>query len=369
MKSEVKNFDFEEIEDLNEEDRWKEEELWETLSVAENKEELRKEIQILKDLIEKAKEIVQKEEEIKLTQLKETLQDLNNQYPNAKVIIFTESRETLEYLEKKIRFWGYSVNTIHGGMKLDQRIEAEEIFKNETQILIATEAAGEGINLQFCNLMINYDIPWNPNRLEQRMGRIHRYGQHKEVFIYNLVAEDTREGKVLKKLFEKLKEIKRALGSDKVFDVVSNIYYGKNLAQLLLEAAASARDIDQILEEIDIQLDEDYIAKVKENLGESLATRYIDYTRIKEMANKAKEYRLIPEYTEAFFKKAYLMAEGKFRQRKDGFLAIESVPYDIRIIAEEDKFKRKFGTLLRRYPKATFDKELAFRNPDAELIS
>ena len=135
--------------------------------------------------------------------------------------------------------------------------------------MIATEAAGEGINLQVCNLMINYDIPWNPNRLEQRMGRIHRYGQNREVFIFNLVAADTREGQVLTRLFDKLKEIQKALGSDKVFDVLGEVLQGKNLADLLLEAAASARNMEEILRELDIQVDETYIARVRENLGES----------------------------------------------------------------------------------------------------
>jgi superfamily II DNA/RNA helicase len=162
--------------------------------------------------------------------------------------------------------------------------------------------------------MINYDIPWNPNRLEQRMGRIHRYGQSKEVFVFNLVAEDTREGKVLQRLFTKIEEIKRELGSDKVFDVISDVLHGKNLSQLLLEAAANARNIDEILKEIDIRVDPEYIARVKENLGESLATHYIDYTRIQEMADRAREYRLIPEYTEAYFKKAFGRAGGTFKQ-------------------------------------------------------
>ncbi|KKK90587.1 hypothetical protein LCGC14_2721510, partial [marine sediment metagenome] len=264
---------------------------------------------------------------------------------------------------------GYSVNTIHGRMKLESRIEAESIFKNEKQVLVATEAAGEGINLQFCHLMINYDIPWNPNRLEQRMGRIHRYGQNKEVFIFNLVAADTREGRVINRLFEKLQEIKKALGSDKVFDVINEIIYGKNLSQLLYEAAASARDIEQIISEIDIKVDEEYISKVKASLGESLASRFIDYTRIKEMADKAREFKLIPEYTEAFFKKAFLLLEGKYRERKDGFLAIDRIPYELKIIAEEDSFRRKYGKLLNRYPKITFDKDIAFKNPDAEFIS
>ncbi len=369
IRAESRVFDFDEIEDLSEEERWKEEELWETLSVAENREELKKEIQILNNLIEKAKEIVKEESEVKLNELKKTLEDLNKKYPNKKIIVFTESRDTLEYLEKRIRRWGYSVITIHGGMKLDQRIEAEKIFKNEKQVLIATEAAGEGINLQFCNLMINYDIPWNPNRLEQRMGRIHRYGQQNEVFVFNLVAQDTREGEVLSRIFDKLEEIKNTLGSDKVFDVIGEVFFGKNLQQLLIEAAAGAKTREEILKEIDIKIDEAYINKVKENLGESLATRYIDYTRIKEMAEKAREYKLIPEYTEAFFKKAFMLAGGKFRERKDGFLSIESIPYEIKVIAEEDEFRRKFGPLLKSYPKVTFDKDIAFKNPDSELVS
>jgi len=365
----VKIFDFDDVEDMSEEERWKEEEMWETLSVAENRDELKREIQILESLIEKAIEIVRSEEEIKLLELKKTLQRLKEEFQDEKIIVFTEARDTLEYLEKKLNSWGYTVNTIHGGMKLEARVEAESIFKNEKQVLVATEAAGEGINLQFCHLMINYDIPWNPNRLEQRMGRIHRYGQNKEVFIFNLVAADTREGRVINRLFEKLQEIKTALGSDKVFDVINEIIYGKNLAQLLLEAAASARDIEQIISEIDIEVDEEYISNVKEKLGESLATRFIDYTRIKEMAEKAREFKLIPEYTEAFFKKAFSLLEGKYRERKDGFLAIDRIPYELKIITEEDSFRRKYGKLLNRYPKITFDKDIAFKNPDAEFIS
>lgn len=369
LKTKVKTFDFEDVEDMSEESRWEEEEIWETLSVAENKEELKREIQTLKKLIKKAEEVLQTEEEVKLNQLKDTLIDLNNKYPNQRVIIFTESRDTLEYLEKKVQYWGYSVNTIHGGMKLEQRIEAESIFKNETQVLIATEAAGEGINLQFCNLMINYDIPWNPNRLEQRMGRIHRYGQNKEVFIYNLVAEDTREGEVLVRIFEKLEEIKKNLGSDKVFDVIGEVFFGRNLQQILMETAAGARGREEILQEIDITVDEAYIKRVKEDLGESLATKHIDYTRIKEMADKAREYKLIPEYTESFFKKAFSLAGGKYRYRKDEFMAIDSIPYEIKLIAGEDKFKRNYGVLTKKYPKITFDKDKAFKNSDAELLS
>jgi len=366
------SFDFDTTEELSEEERWKEEEIWETLSVAENREELEKEIETIDSLIDRAKDIIQNEEEIKLKQLKESLKELTEKYPeqkDKKILIFTESRDTLEYLEKKIGCWGYSINTIHGGMRLEDRIRAEGIFKNETQLLVATEAAGEGINLQFCHLMVNYDIPWNPNRLEQRMGRIHRYGQAKEVYVFNLVAEDTREGEVLKKLFDKLEEIGQALGSDKVFDVVSEVLYNINLPQLLMDAVTNARSMEDILKGIDIPVDENYITQVKENLGESLATRYIDYTRIKEMQQQAQEHRLIPEYTEGFFKKALIKVGGKFKERKDGFLAIDSIPFEIRRVVEQDGFRRCFGECLKKYPKVTFDKEIAFKNPEAEFIS
>ena len=290
----------EDTEDLSEQDRWKQEEIWETLSVSQNREELDLEISTVDKLIAAARDIVQGESEIKLRQLKDSLEGLVNKFTDPadkKVLIFTESRDTLEHLERKIRGWGYKVNIIHGGMKLDDRIRAESVFKNDTDILVATEAAGEGINLQFCHLMVNYDLPWNPSRLEQRMGRIHRFGQKKEVFISNLVAQDTREGQVMLKLFSKLDEIRRALGSDKVFDVLSELLYNKSLSQYLVEAAASARNIDEILKDLDIKVDEEYISRVRENLGDTLATRYIDYTRIKEMAQRAQEYRLIPEYT------------------------------------------------------------------------
>lgn len=366
--------DFEEIEDLREAERWKEEEIWETLSVAENKKELQREIEIIENLIIQANKIIQNENEVKLNQLKEMMNELqnkseNNVQNNTKILIFTESKDTLDYLAKKIRSWGYSTNIIHGGMKLEERVRAESIFKNETQVLIATEAAGEGINLQFCNMMINYDLPWNPNRLEQRMGRIHRYGQQKEVFIFNLVSHDTREGKVMKRIFEKLDEIKNTLQSDKVFDVIGEVFYGKNLSQLFLEAAANVRNIDEILNEVDIKVDEKFILKVKENLGESLATRYIDYSRINEMAEKARENKLIPEYTRAFFIKAFQKAQGKIRERKDGYMSIDSIPYDLKIVAEEPTFKKRYGLLLRTYPKITFEKEIAFKNPDSEFIT
>jgi SNF2 family DNA or RNA helicase len=365
----ISDFDFEELEELSEEERWAQEELLETLSLAENRRELEREIATLEELIQMAKEIIENEEELKIKELKSVLSRLNEEHPGEKLIIFTESKDTLEYLSKKIKSWGYSVTTIHGGMSLEDRIKAEKEFKHETQVLVATEAAGEGINLQFCHLMINYDIPWNPNRLEQRMGRIHRFGQNREVFIYNLVSEDTREGKVLNKLFEKLEEIRKALGSDKVFDVISEVFEGKDLAKLLVDAAVNARTADEILKEIDEKVDVSYLESLKEKLGESLATKFINYSGMRELRDKALEHKLIPEYTESFFEKAFTLAGGRLHRRRDGFISIESIPYEIKEIAREDEFRRKFGQIISGYRKVTFDKEQSLKNPDAEFLS
>lgn len=364
IEREVKAVDIEEIDDYEEEERWKVEQEWESLSVAETGEELEREIRTIERLIEMADEIIRKESEVKLKELKKLME--SEELKEQKILIFTESRDTLDYLYDKIRSWGYSVNYIHGGMKLEDRIKAEKEFKHSTQVMVATEAAGEGINLQFCNIMINYDIPWNPNRLEQRMGRIHRYGQKREVFVFNLVNEDTREGIVLSRLLDKIKEIREALG-DRVFDVIGEIFPGKDFYQLVIDAAANARSIDEILATIEAKLDEEYISKVKEALGESLATRFIDYTRIKEMAERAKEYRLIPEYTESFFVKAFERAGGKIVKTGE-FYRIDSIPYEIRKIASEDRFKNTWGLLASRYRNVTFDKD-ALKSAEAEFVS
>ncbi|MEJ5249800.1 MAG: DUF3883 domain-containing protein, partial [Caldilinea sp.] len=284
-------------------------------------------------------------------------------------------KDTLRFLVEVLRKRGYAVTSIDGSMTLEERVMREREFRDSAQVMVATEAAGEGINLQFCAVMVNYDLPWNPTRLEQRMGRIHRYGQTREVFIVNLVAEDTREGLVLKRLFDKLEEIRQALGNDKVFDVLGDILHGRDLAQLLADAAAGARSMDEILRELDIRVDPAYVARVREELGESLATRFIDFTRIREMAEQAREYRLIPEYTQAFFQRAMEALGAKLSPRKvadasgAAFFSLESTPAALRTLGEEDGFKKQFGPLLRRYPLITFDKDAAMRHAQAELVT
>ena len=158
-----------------------------------------------------------------------------------KLVIFTEHRDTLNYLTEKIRALigrPEAVVIIHGGVGREERRKAEEAFKHdkEVEILVATDAAGEGINLQRAHLMVNYDLPWNPNRLEQRFGRIHRIGQTEVCHLWNLVAKDTREGEVYHRLLEKLDEERKALGGQ-VFDVLGQLTFeDRPLRELLLEA-------------------------------------------------------------------------------------------------------------------------------------
>jgi len=355
------------LEDLEESERWKkEEELLEKLTSAETLEELKEEIEKLEELIIIVREVEKKEIETKLNELKKVMDAEKLQESEIKLLIFTESKDTLEYLVEKLRKWGYSVTFIHGGMNLDRRIRAENQFRNEAQIMVSTEAGGEGINLQFCWLMVNYDIPWNPNRLEQRMGRVHRYGQQHEVHIYNLVAIDTREGRILEKLFEKLSKIKEHLGSDRVFDVIGEVLVGKNLKDLIVDAISNRRTMEDILKDFERIPDEEAIKKVKEASLEALATRHIDLTRILGEQRKAKENRLVPEYVEEFFKRSAKALNIKIDKRPDGFWHISSVPFEVR--NQPYEFKIKFGEVQKEYSKISFDKEKAFKG-QAEFVA
>lgn len=359
--------DEDELEDAPEIERLsQEEDLVQRLTASETREELQTEIETLGNLIRLAREAERSEVETKLSELRRVIADERIQQTSEKLLIFTESRDTLEYLAEKLKAWGYSVVTLHGGMNLDARIRAEHEFHDQAQVMISTEAGGEGINLQFCALMVNYDIPWNPNRLEQRMGRIHRYGQQNEVHIYNLVASDTREGMVLDALFRKLKQIQAALGSDRVFDVVGDILTGRSLKDLIVEAIANRRTLDEIIEEIEAVPDEEAVLKAREATLEALATRHIDLQRVLGENRLALENRLVPEYIEGFFHRACRFLNVRLEQRRDGLWSVPAVPYEIRNVSQE--FRHHFGEIFREYNRLAFSKEIA-RRQEAVFIA
>jgi hypothetical protein len=268
----------------------------------------------------------------------------------------------MEYLAEKFREWGFSVTTLHGNMSPEERVRAEHEFREETQIMVSTEAGGEGINLQFCWLVVNYDIPWNPNRLDQRIGRVHRYGQRYNVHIYNLVAEDTIEGRILKTLQEKLQRIKEVLGSDRVFDVlgdtIDHLLQGRSLKDLFIEALSNPTTLEDIVERIERVPDEELVNKVREATMEMLANRHINLSWVMGESERARENRLIPEYIERFFLKACDSLEVTVKPRREkGVFQIEWVPARLRNVSAD--FKNRYGEVKDTYRSFTFRKELA----------
>jgi SNF2 family DNA or RNA helicase len=205
--------------------------------------ELQEELRKVEGLLDLARRVYETGEESKFEKLRDILSD--PRYRDEKIIIFTEHRDTLDFLVHRLEGIGYTgqIAQIHGGMDYQEREEQVAAFRRPVTdggalCMIATDAAGEGINLQVCWLMVNYDIPWNPARLEQRMGRIHRYGQkHDPVCIINLVAGETREGRVMATLLEKLEHIRKELGSDKVFDVIGRLFEGVSLREYMEQVA------------------------------------------------------------------------------------------------------------------------------------
>jgi superfamily II DNA or RNA helicase len=233
-----------------------------------------------------------------------------------KLLIFTEHRDTLESLARRLEEKGYTVATIHGGMDVDSRKQAQRQFRTRAKIMVATDAAGEGINLQFCRYLINWDIPWNPNRLEQRMGRIHRYGQAGDVWVYNLVAQNTREGSVLQKVLSKLDVMREQMGSDRVYDVIDEWLEDVPLVRLIENAidaedeSAGARETDAALSTASRERAERLMALQKKT---SLASR-LDLRSARELRDASDERRLQPLFIQRFFERAWTVCGGTVRK-------------------------------------------------------
>lgn len=334
-------------------------------STARTPKELDEEIQQLHELIDLAHSTREKGPEQKLVELERAISEQTVADRNEKILIFTEHTDTLRYLTQQLRERGYSVCNIHGTMKLADRIAAEKEFRGPAQFMVATEAAGEGINLQFCKVMINWDLPWNPNRLEQRMGRIHRYGQEYEVNVINLVARDTREGAVMERLLEKLERMKEALGPDHVYDVISSIVEAGQirLDQLMREAITERRSLEDILAELDIIENPTALHAVRESMSDALATSFIDTSSLLLEERDSKERRLTPEFVERFFIDGLRHLNGRIAAGPDHDWRIDFVPQAIRREVRAAN-TGEFGADGRII---TFNKERLRREPPAEF--
>jgi len=284
--------------------------------------------------------------------------------PHQKLVVFTEHRDTLSYLEKNVAtFLGRpeAVVFIHGGMGREERMKVQESFKHDPQVnvLIATDAAGEGINLQRAHLMVNYDLPWNPNRIEQRFGRIHRIGQTEVCHLWNLVAEETREGDVYRTLLEKLEQARQTLGGQ-VFDVLGKLQFeGRPLRELLIDAIRYG-----YLPEVRARLNQAITDAVDrpqlQNLLEerSLAYEVMDTSRVarvREDMERADARRLQPHYIESFFLEAFKQLGGTIRQREPRRYEITHVPAPVR---HRDRLIGTREPVLPRYERIAFEKSL-----------
>jgi len=348
--------------DATDADRERIEEKAEGLTAAQNPEELREEIREVDELIKLALQAEKAGEEAKLQELEEVIENHLRDHPDEKLLIFTEFKDTLKGLVRKIRDeWGYSTAVIHGGMNMWERVEQERIFRDETQVMVATDAAGEGINLQFCRLMVNYDLPWNPNRLEQRMGRIHRYGQKRDCYIYNLLYPETQEGKVLETLLNKLEIMKQRLG-DTVYDVIGTLLEDVRLEELVMRAilARDASEVEVIIERNVEEAVERYRKALEEN---ALAGHHIDLSAVQKQEARSLEMRLVPWDVERFTRLALMVIGGKMvpDRRAEGVFRI-SVPREFarRYHLEDEAFVRGL--------RIAFEREKA-RKADAEFFA
>jgi superfamily II DNA or RNA helicase len=357
-----------------------EEQVVDQASAARTITQLKAEISILQGLESLALGVRQSNCDRKWEELSRLLQNQTEMFDahghRRKLIIFTEHRDTLNYLRDKIgSLLGKpeAVVTIHGAMGREDRRKTQSLFTQDrdVEVLVATDAAGEGINLQRAHLMVNYDLPWNPNRLEQRFGRIHRIGQTEVCHCWNVVASETREGEVYRRLLDKIDQEREALGG-KVFDVLGTLMFNdKPLRDLLLEAIRYGDQPevrDRLYRVVDDTLDRDKLRSLIEE--HALARDSMDVTRvweIREEMERAEARRLQPHFIAAFFLDAFKRLGGTVREREPKRFEITHVPA---ILRNRDRMIGVGDPVLTRYERITFEKHLisVVGKPVAEFV-
>lgn len=354
-------------------------ELVDEASAARTVAELEREIAALTDLERLAAQLRSQGEDRKWEELSALLTNTPEMYDASggrrKLIIFSEHRDTLNYLAGKLRALlgrQEAVVTIHGGIHRDERRKIQEAFTQDPHVLVlvATDAAGEGINLQRAHLMVNYDLPWNPNRIEQRFGRIHRIGQTEVCHLWNLVAEDTREGQVFQRLFDKLDEQRRALGGQ-VFDVLGQAFADTPLRDLLIEAVRYGERPD-VRDRLNQVLDETVGDALREVVHQRALVSDLmtaeDVEHIREQLERAQARRLQPYFVQSFFIEGFNLLGGEVREREPDRFEITRVPAEFR---QRDRLIGTGATVPRRYERITFDRDLAIMGgrPRAQYVA
>jgi SNF2 family DNA or RNA helicase len=339
--------------------------------------ELQAEIDRLQELERLALRVKRSGKDRKWEELSMLLQDRPEMFDRSgarrKLVVFTEHRDTLNYLVDRIgRMLGRpeAVVAIHGGVRREERKRIEEAFKYDrtVDVLVATDAAGEGINLQRAHLMVNYDLPWNPNRLEQRFGRIHRIGQTEVCHLWNLVAADTREGKVYETLLKKLEAEGQAL-QGKVFDVLGKAIAGKELRELLIEAIRYGdrpnvrAKLDRVVAD---RLDRDRLESLIDE--RALAHTVMDLSQVQKIRvemERAMVRRLQPYFIASFFLEAFEYLGGVYRRREGKRYEIKRVPPNVQQVGETLGGREP---ILPRYERVCFDKAEIQRPGDPPAV-
>jgi len=360
----------EEIEEMEESERERLEQMLEVITLAENAEQVRQEIDELKNLALQAKAVEDSGVEAKLSKLNELLhQEGFFDNTEKRLLIFTEFKDTLDYLLRRFESLGFRVGCIHGGMKSGSRDEAgtrlyteQQFRKGAIQVLVATEAAGEGINLQCCNILFNYDIPWNPNRLEQRMGRIHRYGQKKDCLIFNFVATNTIEGRVLQRLLEKLQEIRDALDDDAVFNVIGEVLPATHIERVLRDYYAGKLGDADLEERLLENVDEQQFRSICQNALEGLATKKLNLEMLVERRALAQERRVVPETIARFIRETTEYAQLGLKEVPNLPHTFEPSRTSSVLRRYETELDWKLPALANKYPRCSTDRFTAEKN-------
>ena len=357
----------EELEELEDAERERLERVLEAITLAGNAEQVREEIAELLELAEEAKAVEGSGSQAKLRHLRQIMQEEGFfDRPDQRLLLFTEFKDTLDHLMEQLKAWGFRVGCIHGGMKPGSRDEpgtrlyTEQQFREgDIQVLVATEAAGEGINLQCCHILFNYDIPWNPNRLEQRMGRIHRYGQRHDCLIFNFVATNTIEGRVLQRLLDKLQEIRDALDDDAVFNVVGEVLPSAQVERVLREYYAGGLGDADLEDRLLRNVDEGHFRAICQTALEGLAAKKLNLDMLIERRARAQERRLVPETIARFIKECADFSSLTLKPVRN--LAHTFDP--ARVPPGLKKYERmadwKLPDLAVRYPRLSTDRETA----------
>lgn len=367
--SNLDEYDQEEIDDF--------EELISTgATTAETIEQLAIEVETLKTLETKALAVLRSGTDTKWQQLDRILDDdlmLDSDGYRRKLIIFTEPKDTLEYLRKKVTARlgkPDAVDVIHGGVSREDRRKVVERFMQDTDllVLIANDAAGEGVNLQRGHLMVNYDLPWNPNKIEQRFGRIHRIGQTEVCHLWNLVAKDTREGEVYARLLEKLEAAREALGG-RVYDVLGELFEERALKELLFEAIEYGEQEEvkaRLFEAVDGAVDQSHLLNLLQK--RQLTSDTMPEARVQELRlqmERAEAQRLQPHHIQSFFIEAFGRLGGRIKQREEGRWEITHVPLSVR---ERDRQVGSGAPLQKKYERICFDKAKINQQPVAAFV-